>query len=40
MCGAFFIKHVTGIKETSNWFKLLAGTPSSLLLLALILLVA
>ena len=27
MCGAFFIKHVVGIKETSNWFKLLAGTP-------------
>jgi hypothetical protein len=27
MSAAFFIKHVTGIKETSNWFKLLAGTP-------------
>ena len=25
MCAAFFLKHVTGIKETSNWFKLFAG---------------
>jgi hypothetical protein len=35
MCGVFFIKHVTGIKETSSWFKFIGGPSSSCVLLLL-----
>ena len=39
MCAAFFLKQVTGIKETSNWFKLFAGAlrPEVVALLATVL---